>query len=137
MVRFASIITVLSALATADAATHVSLCAGRWLVNGLPTNPGSAAEGLLMNVRMVNATFEDTSAEHPDFGADENTDEFIAAIPDYAAHGVNAFTLYLQGGMPGYEGAVNSAFLSDGALRPEYLKRVEARFARATSTASW
>jgi hypothetical protein len=26
---------------------------------------------------------------------------------------VNAFTLCLQGGMPGYEGSVNSAFASD------------------------
>jgi len=27
--------------------------------------------------------------------------------------------------MPGYEGAVNSAFESDGSLRPDYLARVE------------
>ena len=47
------------------------------------------------------------------------------ASPDYAAHGVNAFTLCLQGGMPGYEGAVNSAFEPDGSLRPAYLARVE------------
>src|SRR5262249_53419372 len=47
-----------------------------------------------------------------------------AAIPDYAAHGVRAFTLCLQGGFPGYEGAVNSAFQPDGALRESYLMRV-------------
>jgi hypothetical protein len=88
-----------------------------------PTNPGTPAEGLLMNVRMVNATFEDRSK--PDFDAEANTDRFIAQIPDYRAHGVNAFTLCLQGGMPGYEGAVNSAFEPDGALRPAYLARVE------------
>jgi hypothetical protein len=39
--------------------------------------------------------------------------------------GVNAFTVSLQGGLPGYEGAVNTAFNSDGSLRPEYLQRVE------------
>lgn len=105
------------------AATRVTIEGGRWHINGRPTNPGSPAEGLLMNVRMVNATFEDRN--RPDFDPDANTHEFLAALPDYAAHGVNAFTLCLQGGMPGYEGAINSAFEPDGALRPEYLARVE------------
>ena len=54
-------------------------------------------------------------------------------IPDYAAQGVNAFTLCLQGGMPGYEGARNSAFEPDGNLRPSYLSRVE-RVIRACDT---
>lgn len=94
--------------ATSEAATVVSLAGNRWLINGRLTNPGSAAEGLLMNVRMVNATFEDLSGKHPDFDPEGNADEFIAALPGYAAHGVNAFTLCLQGGMPDYEGAVNS-----------------------------
>jgi hypothetical protein len=103
--------------------TTVAIEGTRWLINGELTNPGSAAEGLLMNVRMVNATFEDSG--RPDFDAEANTNEFVARIPDYAAHGVNAFTLCLQGGMPGYEGAVNSAFEPDGSLRPAYLARVE------------
>jgi hypothetical protein len=76
-----------------------------------------------MNVRMVNAVFEDRNKS--DFDPESNTDRFIARIPDYAAHGVNAFTICLQGGMPGYEGAVNSAFEPDGTLRPGYLARVE------------
>jgi hypothetical protein len=76
-----------------------------------------------MYVRMVNATFEDRNK--PEFDAEANSDEFIARLSDYRAHGVNAFTLCLQGGMPGYEGAVNSAFNADGSLRSEYLARVE------------
>jgi len=104
--------------------TRVAIANGRWLVNGHPTNPSSPAEGLLLNVRMVNAVFEDR-AKHPAFDPDANTARFIDRIPDYAAHGVNAFTICLQGGMPGYEGAVNSAFEPDGSLRPEYLARVE------------
>lgn len=104
--------------------TQVALNEGKWTLNGRPTNPGSAAEGLLMNVRMVNAVFEDRS-KHPDFDPDANTARFIARIPDYSAHGMNAFTICLQGGMPGYEGAVNSAFEPDGSLRPAYLARVE------------
>ena len=102
--------------------TRVTVVNGQWHLNGTITHPGSAAEGLLMNVRMVNAIFEDR-AKHLDFDAEANTDRFIARIPDYAAHGVNAFTICLQGGMPGYEGAVNSAFEPDGCLRDAYLQR--------------
>ncbi|MEZ5944461.1 MAG: serine hydrolase [Planctomycetaceae bacterium] len=103
--------------------TEVSISGTRFLLNGQPTNPETPCEGLLMNVRMVNATFEDAGRQ--EFDPAENTAEFIAKLDDYAAHGVNAFTLNLQGGMPGYEGAINSAFEPDGALRPDYLKRVE------------
>src|SRR5262245_39390649 len=102
--------------------TRISVKDGRWWINGALTYPDSRAEGLLMNVRMVNAVFEE--AKRPDFDAEMNTDEFIARIPDYVAHGVRAFTLCLQGGMPGYEGAVNSAFQPDGTLRQSYLARV-------------
>ena len=108
---------------SARAETRVALVEGRWRINGQLTNAGSRAEGLLMNVRMVNATFEDRNK--PEFDADANTGEFLAKLGDYAGHGVNAITLCLQGGMPGYEGAVNSAFEPDGSLRAEYLARVE------------
>lgn len=103
--------------------TRVSISGGRWHLNGKVTYPGTRAEGLLMNVRMVNSTFEDRNK--PVFDADANTSAFIRHIPDYAAHGVRAFTLCLQGGMPGYEGALNSAFEPDGSLRQAYLQRVE------------
>jgi hypothetical protein len=74
-----------------------------------------------MNVRMVNSIFEDRC--RPEFDAEANTERFLAQVSDYAAHGVRAFTICLQGGMPGYEGALNSAFESDGSLRPSYLRR--------------
>jgi len=102
--------------------TRVSIEDARWYLNGRPTYPGAEAEGLLMNVRMANAVFEDR--DRPEFDAEQNTGEFVAAIPDYAAHGVCAFTVNLQGGFPGYEGAVNSAFNPDGSLREGYLERV-------------
>jgi CubicO group peptidase (beta-lactamase class C family) len=125
--KIPSIHTILGALLviahSAQAGTQVSISGTHWNINGTPANAGTSAEGLLMNVRMVNATFEDR--DKPDFDAAANADRFIAMIPDYAAHGVNAFTLCLQGGMPGYEGAVNSAFEADGSLRPDYLRRVE------------
>jgi hypothetical protein len=103
--------------------TRVSIEGKRWQINGTVTHPGTRAEGLLMNVRMVNAIFEDRG--RADFDAEANTDRFIARIRDYAAQGVNAFTICLQGGMPGYEGALNSAFDPDGSLRPGYLARAE------------
>ncbi len=108
--------------------THVAIEGAGWLIDGRPPHPGSQAEGLLMNVRMVNAVFEDTGpagrAHLDGFDPDANTTRFIARMPEYLAQGVRAFTVGLQGGMPGYEGAVNSAFNSDGSLRPDYMTRV-------------
>jgi hypothetical protein len=95
--------------------TTVAIDGTRWLINGRVTYPGAKAEGLLMNVRMVNATFEDRNRD--DFDPDANTDAFLAVMPEYVGAGVRAFTFNLQGGMPGYEGALNSAFEPDGSLR--------------------
>ncbi len=75
--------------------TQVSLIGKQWLVNEKLTYRGTRAEGLLMNVRMVNSVFEDR--RKPDFDPDANTDRFLAQLPDYAAHGVGAVTLCLQG----------------------------------------
>jgi hypothetical protein len=102
--------------------THVAVKKDQWYLNDVVTYPGAKAEGRLMNVRMVYAVFEDT--RRPEFAAEANTDRFLLALPDYVRHGVRAFTINLQGGMPGYEGAVNSAFDPDGNLREGYLRRV-------------
>ena len=102
--------------------THVSIAEDRWHLNGVVTYPSTQAEGLLMNVRTVNAVFEDR--KRSDFDAEENTNEFVARIPEYVIHGVRAFTINLQGGYPGYEGAVNSAFNPNGSLRRNYMRRV-------------
>jgi hypothetical protein len=104
-------------------ATEVRIVEGRWEINGKVTYAGAAAEGLLMNVRMVNATFEDRAK--PEFDVEGNTKKFLEQMDDYYRHGVRAFTFCLQGGMPGYEGAVNSAFNADGSLREDYLRRME------------
>jgi CubicO group peptidase (beta-lactamase class C family) len=102
--------------------TRVSIVEGRWQINDQLVHAGTPAEGLLMNVRVVNCVFEDI--ERPEFDADANADEFIARIPEYVGSGIRAFTICLQGGYPGYEGAVNSAFRPDGTLRASYLQRV-------------
>lgn len=106
--------------------TQISLENGRWHINGSVTYPGTRAEGLLMNVRMVNSTFEDLNPETcpKDFEPNANTEAFLSQIPHYKAQGVRAFTLCLQGGSPDYEKAINSAFQPDGSLRPDYLDRL-------------
>lgn len=108
--------------------TQVSIDGEKWYINGEITNPGSPAAGLLMNVRMVNAVFEDRGEgwkkQVESFDPEENTQTFINHIPEYVALGVNAFVISLQGGLPGYEGAINTAFEPDGKLRNSYLDRV-------------
>lgn len=108
--------------------TKISIKGDKWFINDKITNENSPAEGLLMNVRMVNAVFEDISDKLPNefrnFDPDKNVDSFISKIPEYINSGVNGFTISLQGGMPGYEGAVNSAYDADGNLRDSYMGRV-------------
>jgi hypothetical protein len=123
--------------------TEVAIKGEGFLINGQPTYKdrtwkGKKIEGLLMNSRMVQATFDDLNAEtrgkwaYPDtkkWDADRNTREFLAAMPEWRKHGLLAVTLNLQGGSPrGYSKDQpwhNSAFKEDGSLRPEYLARVE------------
>ncbi|HEX2185894.1 MAG TPA: hypothetical protein VHN78_10370 [Chloroflexota bacterium] len=94
--------------------TEVTIDGQRFLINGRPTYEGRTwrghrVEGLLMNSRMVQATFDDENPltvdlwAYPDAGTwdpDRNTDEFRRALPDYRAHGLLAVTLNLQGGCP-------------------------------------
>ena len=123
--------------------TTVSIKDDAFLINGQPTYKGRTwngkkVEGLLMNSRMVQATFDDLNPEtvgrwaYPDtkkWDADRNTREFVAAMPEWRKHGLTAITLNLQGGSPtGYakdQPWHNSAFTADGSLRKEYLARME------------
>jgi hypothetical protein len=109
--------------------TRLSIDGDRFRIGGSITYPGSPAEGALMNVRMVNSVFEDSA--RPNFDPDANTGEFLAYMPSYVSHGVRAFTVSLQGGYPGYEGARNSAFQENGALSSDYLARVARVIERA------
>ncbi|HUR95869.1 MAG TPA: hypothetical protein VMY76_14900 [Gemmatimonadales bacterium] len=115
--------------ATISAATRLSIDGDRFRINGALTHPGQPAAGRLMNVRMVNSVFEDTG--RPSFNSSANTDEFVGRMREYVGLGVRAFTISLQGGYPGYEGARNSAFLKNGDLKPDYLARVAQVIERA------
>jgi hypothetical protein len=115
--------------ASAAGNTRVTIDGPRFRINGAVTYAGSPAAGMLMNVRMVNAVFEDT--ERPGFNPEANTTEFVNRMDDYVALGVRGFTVSLQGGFPGYEGARNTAFRKNGDLDADYLKRVERVIERA------
>lgn len=123
--------------------TAVSVDGDRFMINGKPTYEGRSwqgkrIEGLLLNARMVQGIFDDLNPEtvskwaYPDTGkwdANRNTDEFIAAMPAWRAHGLLAFTINLQGGSPeGYSKSQpwnNSAITPDGSLREAYMQRLE------------
>ncbi len=122
--------------------TKVEIQGEGFLINGTPTYEGrewhgKKIEGLLLNTRMVQGIFDDVNPDtvqqfaYPDTGvwdADRNTSEFIDMLPTYKAHGVLAFDINLQGGSPyGYstdQPWINSAFESDGSLRPAFMNRL-------------
>ena len=123
--------------------TVVSIQHDEFYINGRPTYEGrywngNKIHGLLINSRMVQGIFDDLNSEtrqlfvYPDtkkWDPDRNTDEFVAAMDEWHAHGLNAFTLNLQGGSPvGYGNQkkwLNSAYYEDGRLRPEFMARLE------------
>ena len=129
--------------------TTVSIEGDSFYINGKATYDGCTfngmkIEGLLMNSRMVQATFDDLNSQtreqwrFPDgapFDANRNTSEFIAMMPEYRRRGLLAVTLNLQGGSPyGYSDAQpwhNSAIEADGTVRADYLSRLERVLDRA------
>ncbi|HEX7899498.1 MAG TPA: hypothetical protein VF950_17150 [Planctomycetota bacterium] len=117
--------------------TRVEIVGEKFHVNGKPTYQGTTVEGLLMNSRVVQATFDDLNPEtakrwaYKDTGAwdpERNVKDFIAALPEWRAHGLLGITLNFQGGSPeGYSKTQpweNNAFEPDGALRPAYVDRL-------------
>ena len=123
--------------------TTVSIQGDQFYIDGAPTYPGQSfrgyrIEGLLMNMRTVQATFDDANPEtrsqwaYPDTGEwdpERNVREFIEALPLYREHGLLALTLNFQGGNPrGYvrqQPWHNSAFTPNGDLKPDYLDRMK------------
>ena len=135
--------------------TAVGIADEKFTINDRPTYSGRTwrgkkIEGLLLNSRMVQAIFDDRNpdtvarwayADTKKWDADRNTREFVAAMSHWRRHGLLAITVNLQGGSPeGYSAAQpwhNSAFNSDGTLRPDYLKRLEAVLDKPTNSAWW
>lgn len=122
--------------------TTVSIQDEKFLINGIPTYKermwkGYPVEGLLMNSRMVQGIFDDLNPETADrwkyddtqkWDSNRNTDEFVSAMDSWYAKGLLGFSINMQGGSPlgyGNKGWINSAYDSKGALRPEYMARLE------------
>lgn len=123
--------------------TTVSIVGEDFHINGKPTYAGRTwngqrIEGLLMNSRMVQATFDDLNPDtvkrwaYADTGkwdAERNVSEFISAMPQWKKRGLLAVTVNFQGGSPeGYSGAqtwLTGAFSKDGSLRPEFAARMK------------
>jgi hypothetical protein len=129
-----------AAVAAPPRHTVVAIRGDDFLINGEPTLKartwqGASLEGLLPNARLVQGIFDDDNPQtrarwvYPDSGKwdpERNTAEFTAAMAGWRQHGLLAFTLNLQGGSPmgyGNQGWKNTAFNSDGSLRPEYMAR--------------
>jgi hypothetical protein len=129
--------------------TEVSIRGDRFLLNGKLTYAGRSykgmkIEGLLMNVRAVQAIFDDANPEtrtrwsYPDTGKwdpERNVRELLDALAEWRRHGVLAFTVNLQGGSPeGYSKSQpweNTAIDPDGNLRPAYMNRLARVLERA------
>ena len=122
--------------------TAVSIVGEDFHINGRPTYAGRSwkghrIEGLLLNSRMVQATFDDLNPEtakrwaYADTGkwdAERNVVEFIAVMPEWKRHGLLAVTVNFQGGSPeGYSSKQTwetGAFTAEGTLRPAFADRM-------------
>ncbi len=129
--------------------TRISIADEGFLINGEPTYRGRTfsgmrIEGLLLNSRMVQATFDDLNPEtrerwaYPDTGewdAERNVTEFLDALSAYRKHGLLAFTINVQGGNPRGYGEPqpwhNSGWTEGGQLRPEYEDRLRRVISKA------
>ncbi len=124
------------------AQTVVSIKGDQFYINGKPTYAGHywkehKIEGLLMNSRMVQGIFDDLNPvpapefAYPDtkkWDAKRNNDEFVAAMKQWHAHGLNAFTLNMQGGSPygyGNKASLNPGYHPDGSLMKPYMDRLD------------
>jgi hypothetical protein len=122
--------------------TTLSIEGNKFLIDGEIVNAGRRLgdiplDGLLMNSRMINGIFDDMNPEtvhkwvYPDTGewdAERNTREFIEAMPQWKADGLDAFTVGVQGGSPfGYSKEQpwdSGGYEADGSLRPAFFDRL-------------
>ncbi len=122
--------------------TSLDIQGDSFFINGNATyseipygNPDS--HGLLMNARFIQGIFDDQ--ENPDrfarFGRvewdpEQNTSDLIAALPEWYAAGLRAFTVGFQGGGPCFtidnNTILNNPFGEDGRrLDPAYAARMD------------
>lgn len=121
--------------------TKLSIQQDRFFINGSPVyselkqvNP--AYHGLLMNARMIQGVFDDKQdVKRFDrfgklFSPEQNTDELIAALPQWYEKGLRAITVGFQGGGPCYTignyTIDNNPYSENGTqIDPAYLSRMD------------
>lgn len=124
------------------AQTRVAIRGGSFLINGKLTyseieNSHPNVHGLLMNARFIQGIFDDQAAPerfarfgHDTWDPAENTTRLIAALPEWVAHGLRAFTVGFQGGGPCFttdnDTIHNNPFGETGtSLDPAYAERMD------------
>ena len=112
--RVCAFLSLLSVLIAAPR-TVVSIQGDRFYINGQPTYKGRTwqghkIEGLLLNSRMVQGSFDDANPAtakrwaYKDSGkwdAERNTREFLAAMPEWRKHGLLAINAQSARRQPG------------------------------------
>jgi len=124
------------------ARTGIAIQGTSFLINGRPTyaeiggNDGRT-HGLLMNARFIQGVFDDRTGREryarwgrASYDPDRNTDDLVAALPDWYAHGLRAFTVGFQGGGPCFttdnSTIDNNPFGEDGTrLDVDYAARMD------------
>ena len=121
--------------------TKLTIDGTRFRINGqltyseIPACP-EEYHGRLMNARFIQGVFDDKQdvSRFNRFGRifdpEKNTDDLIAALPQWYAHGLRAFTVGFQGGGPCYtipgNDLINNAFSENGeTMDPDYLRRMD------------
>ena len=119
--------------------TQLTIQKDQFYINGKLTYneiPNSPCAGLLLNARFIQGVFFDRSDPHRfdrfgrRFDPEQNTDELIAALPQWYAAGLRALTVGFQGGGPCFTTDAQTIdanpFSDDGlTIDPACLKRME------------
>lgn len=112
--------------------SRLSIVGNKLQLDNVYINNGTKAEGLLINSRMIQGISDGfTMFPYPDtkkWDANRNVEEFIVSMEHWKKGGLNGFTIGLQGGGPTSntkkQNQKNSAFNSDGSLKPAYMNRL-------------
>jgi hypothetical protein len=105
---------------------------GEFWYEGRQVNHRGHAEGLLINIRAVQAAVRDYGNAIP-FDYEENVDRVVAAMPEWRERGLNMLTVGMQGGSPSFGCTSASAprrrdlsmFDANGNLRFDAKERLE------------
>lgn len=119
--------------------TNLSIKGNDFYINGVKTYSESAKKevhGLLMNARFIQGVFDDSTGRErynrygKEFDPEVNTDELIAALPQWYDYGLRGFTVGLQGGGPCFtldnKTILNQPYSNNGkTIDPAYLDRLD------------